>query len=129
MKSEIAADPGLVSSKVKLNWEPRFSRSRRCFSLTDANFFETFFSVLFVFKSVAVVPKPLTCFCFWPFTYVLLLVVYAVVFSLTPQMQDDKLKKADIDAQVEMLEKFDKTWTDVGAIVDCVVFHDGETYQ
>jgi len=42
---------------------------------------------------------------------------------------EEKLKKENREAQVEMLEKFDKNWSDCGPTVDCVIFHDGSNYQ
>jgi len=42
---------------------------------------------------------------------------------------DEKMKKENREAQIEMLEKLDKNWSDPGPTVDCVVFHDGKNYQ
>ena len=42
---------------------------------------------------------------------------------------EDKLKRENREAQIEMLEKFDKNWNDCGPTVDCVLFHDGSNYQ
>ena len=42
---------------------------------------------------------------------------------------EDKLKRENREAQIEMLEKFDKNWSDCGPTVDCVLFHDGSNYQ
>nr|CAB3267194.1 tripeptidyl-peptidase 2 [Phallusia mammillata] len=53
--------------------------------------------------------------------------------QLNKQDQDlsskDRLHREDMQAQIEVLDKLDKSWSAFGLIVDCVVFHDGNTYQ
>ncbi|XP_039250617.2 tripeptidyl-peptidase 2-like [Styela clava] len=41
----------------------------------------------------------------------------------------ERLERDDLTTQVELLNKFDKNWSDAGPTVDCVVFHDGATWR
>lgn len=43
--------------------------------------------------------------------------------------QTEKLEREDLSAQVELLQKFEKSWSDAGPTVDCVVFYDGHTWR
>lgn len=42
---------------------------------------------------------------------------------------EEKAEKENLEAQLDILDKFEKNYKDSGPIVDCVVFHDGNTYQ
>lgn len=41
----------------------------------------------------------------------------------------ERLERDDYAAQVEILNKLDKNWSDPGSTVDCVVFNDGNTWR
>ncbi|KAG8225790.1 hypothetical protein J437_LFUL005597 [Ladona fulva] len=41
----------------------------------------------------------------------------------------DKLKKDDLESQVEVLNNLEKKYCDVGPAYDCIVFHDGDMWR
>uniref|UniRef100_H2Z489 Tripeptidyl-peptidase 2 n=1 Tax=Ciona savignyi TaxID=51511 RepID=H2Z489_CIOSA len=49
--------------------------------------------------------------------------------SESEPLPDKGLEKENLQATVEVLDKLDKHWTNPGPVVDCVVFHDGNTFQ
>ncbi|BFZ00765.1 hypothetical protein BsWGS_03804 [Bradybaena similaris] len=42
---------------------------------------------------------------------------------------EDKTSREDLQAKVDILNSIDKKYTDLGAVYDCVVFYDGETWR
>ncbi|XP_014283046.1 tripeptidyl-peptidase 2 isoform X1 [Halyomorpha halys] len=49
--------------------------------------------------------------------------------SKSPTNRAEKLSKEDVDCQVECLNQFEKKYSDVGPVYDCIVFHDGESWS
>ncbi|XP_046674553.1 tripeptidyl-peptidase 2-like [Homalodisca vitripennis] len=43
--------------------------------------------------------------------------------------REEKLKKDEAEARIEILNNFEKKYNDVGAVYDCIVFHDGEMWR
>ncbi len=41
----------------------------------------------------------------------------------------DKLTKEDLEARVEMLNTLEKKYNNIGPVLDCVVFHDGQQWR
>ncbi|XP_078488477.1 tripeptidyl-peptidase 2 isoform X1 [Ciona intestinalis] len=44
-------------------------------------------------------------------------------------LPDKKMQKENLQAAVDFLDKVDKNWSDPGPVADCIVFHDGNTFQ
>ncbi|CAK8697827.1 unnamed protein product [Clavelina lepadiformis] len=44
-------------------------------------------------------------------------------------LMEEKIQKENLQTQVDTLDKLDKSWKEFGQTVDCVVFHDGVTFQ
>ena len=44
-------------------------------------------------------------------------------------IQEEKLNREDLQARLDVANTMDKKYTDCGAIYDCVVFHDGDTWR
>ena len=45
------------------------------------------------------------------------------------QSQEDKTEIEDLQARVDILNSLDKKYPERGAVYDCVVFHDGESWR
>ena len=45
------------------------------------------------------------------------------------RQQEEKAEKENLEAQLDILDKFEKNYKDPGPVVDCVVFHDGNAFQ
>lgn len=50
-------------------------------------------------------------------------------FTINVLLQDEKLIREDLQAQIDILTNFDKKYSDCGPVYDCLVFFDGNTWR